>query len=1079
MKKILSLLAFCMLSTALLAQNTAEWMRYASISPNGKEIAFAYKGNIYSVSKDVPLAIPISINNSYEYKPIWSPDGKQIAYASDRHGNFDVFVYHAESLTAKRLTFHSANDVPESFTADGKSILFTSGRKMNVENSQFPYGRFSQLYSVSTSGDMPNMQIPIPLEAASVNKAGNKWLYMDLKGYEDYFRKHHTSSIARDIWLYDTADKSHTQLTDFEGEDREAVWASDQEHIYFLSERSGTFNVWKMKPGSSESAIQITKFETHPVRSLSISDEGTLCFTYHGEIYTMKEGETPKKATIQIPYEQEVITQLEKMSSGATEMALSPNGKEIAFVIRGEVFVTGTESGMTKRITNTPEQERSVHFHPDGKKLIYAGERNGSWNIYETKIKSEDEPYFYASTLLEEKAVVANEEETFQPKYSPDGKEVAYLSNRTTLKVLNVANGQSRTVLPGDKNYSYSDGDQYYDWSPDGKWFAVEFLDKKRWVSEVGLVKADGSEEVKNVTESGYAEGGPQWVLDGKALIYYSDREGFRSHGSWGSQGDVYAMYLTKEAYDRAQLSKDEFELVKEQEKEEKKEEPVADKKKKSKKDEQEKDEKVEPIKIEFGNLEDRVEKLTISSSFLSGMVVSHDGEKLYYLASRDNSVDLWELNIREKSTKTIGNFKGGGGSMEMDEKGENIYVMAGGSISQVKTADGKTKGVSYAAEMYLDADGERAYIFEHMWRQVVRKFYKEDLHGVDWVDLKAAYQPKLAHINNDRDFAELMSELLGELNGSHTGCRYYHRNSKGDQTAALGIYEDLSYAGAGIKIAEIMDKSPLATSGENISVGSIIKKIDGQTLAAHTNYLPLLNHKTGKIVVLEIEDAQSKATKSVKIKAISLGEESNLRYERWVKSRRAATEELSGGRLGYVHVRGMNSSSFREVYSELLGRYNDKEAVVVDTRFNGGGWLHDDLATLLSGEQYVKLMPRGQHIGSEPQGKWQKPSAVLVGEGNYSDAHFFPVTYRALNIGKIVGMPVPGTTTAVWWEGQINPNLVFGIPQVGVTDMEGNYLENQQLEPDVKVKNMPGELIDGKDSQLAKAVEILLEDLK
>lgn len=1076
MKKIFSLLILCMLSSTLMAQNTPEWMRYASISPNGKEIAFSYKGNIYSVSKDEPLAIPISINNSYEYKPIWSPDGKHIAFASDRHGNFDVFLYSTETQKAKRLTHHSNHDLPESFTADGQSVLFTSGRKMNVDNSQFPYGRFSQLYSVNLKGDMPQMQIPIPLEAVSVNKAGDKWLYMDLKGYEDYFRKHHVSSITRDIWQYNPADKSHEKLTEFEGEDREAVWSDDQEHIYFLSERSGTFNVWKMKPGSSEEAVQITDFKTHPIRSLSISEEGTLSFTYHGEIYTVKEGETPEKVNVQIPYEQEVITQLEKMSSGATEMALSPNGKEIAFIIRGEVFVTGTESGMTKRITNTPEQERSVHFHPEGKKLIYAGERNGSWNIYETEIKDGEESYFYASTLLNEKVLLANEEETFQPKYSPDGKEVAYLSNRTTLKVLNLASGQSRTVLPGDKNYSYSDGDQYYDWSTDGKWFAVEFLDKKRWVSEVGLVKADGTQEVKNVTESGYAEGSPQWILDGKALIYYSDREGFRSHGSWGSQGDVYAMYLTKEAFDRAQLSKDEYDLLVEREKEEKKEKPENDDKKKSKS--KEKEDEIDPIKIEWDNLEDRVEKLTISSSFLNGMQVSPDGEKLYYLASRDNSVDLWELNIREKSTKTIGNFKGGGAAMMMDEEGENIYVMAGGGISQVKTADGKTKGVSYTAEMYLDANAERAYIFEHMWQQVVRKFYKEDLHGVDWEAMKAAYQPKLAHINNDRDFAELMSELLGELNGSHTGCRYYHRDSKGDQTAALGIYEDLNYTGAGIKIAEIMDKSPLAISGEKISVGSIIKKIDGQTIAENVNYIPLLNHKADKTVVLEIEEAQSKQTKTVKIKAISLGEESNLRYERWVKSRREATEKLSDGRLGYVHVRGMNSSSFREVYSELLGRYNDKEAVIVDTRFNGGGWLHDDLATLLSGEQYVKLMPRGQHIGSEPQGKWQKPSVVLVGEGNYSDAHFFPVTYRALDIGKIVGMPIPGTTTAVWWESQINPNLVFGIPQVGVTDMDGNYLENQQLEPDVKVKNMPSELIEGKDSQLAKAVEVLLEDL-
>lgn len=1071
MKLIVLYLSF-FLTSALFAQSTPAWMRYAQISPDGNKIAFSYKGNLYFVKDQQPLAIPVSIDDSYVYEPVWSPDSKHIAFASDRYGNFDVFVYNIENGNTLRLSYHSADDIPQSFTADGKALLFTSGRKMNAQNAQFPYGRFSQLYSVSLDGPRPQMEIPLPLDAVDVKTDGSEWLYMDLKGYEDYWRKHHTSSIARDVWVYNTNDESHKQLTDFKGEDRNPIWANDQESIYYLSERSGTFNVWKLKPGGDSSPVQISNFETHPVRFLSLADNGTLCYTYHGEIYTQNEGQEPVKQSIRIPYEQASVEKLKTITSGASEMALSPNGKEIAFIVRGEVFVTGTETGLTKRITNTPEQERSVHFHPEGKKLVYAGERDGSWNLYETSIIADEEPYFYASTLLEEQPLLSNDEETFQPKYSPDGKEVAYLSNRTTLKVLNLESGDTRTVLPGDKNYSYSDGDQYYAWSPDSQWFTVDFIDKNRWVSEIGLVKADGSGSVKNITESGYTESGGQWINDGQAILYYSDKQGFKSHGSWGSTGDAFAVYLNREAYEKAQLTKDEYSLWEEQQnKDDKDEDEKKDKKKES--------EEIQPVNIEWENLEDRVKRLSISSSFISDMKISPDGETLYYISSRDNSFDLWEMDIREKKTKTIGNFKGSEASLAIDEKGDNLYVMVGGRFHKVDTKSGTSKPVSFKAEMYLDAQAERAYLFEHMWRQVLRKFYKEDLHGVAWNSLKTAYKQKLNHINNDRDFAELMSELLGELNGSHTGCRYYHRNSEGTSTAALGIYTDESYAGAGIKIAEVINKSPLALAQEDIKAGMIITKIDGNPIEAGQNYYPLLNHKAGKTIVLDITDAAGKSPKKVKVKGLSLGEEANLRYDRWVKSRREATERLSDGRLGYVHVKGMNSESFREVFQELLGRYNDKEAVVVDTRFNGGGWLHDDLATLLSGEMYVKLMPRGQYIGSEPQNKWQKPSAVIVGEGNYSDAHFFPYTYRALDIGKIIGMPVPGTSTAVWWERQINPNLVFGIPQVGVTNMDGEFLENQQLEPDVKVKNQPEALINGEDRQLEKAVEVLLNELK
>ena len=253
------------------------------------------------------------------------------------------------------------------------------------------------------------------------------------------------------------------------------------------------------------------------------------------------------------------------------------------------------------------------------------------------------------------------------------------------------------------------------------------------------------------------------------------------------------------------------------------------------------------------------------------------------------------------------------------------------------------------------------------------------------------------------------------------------------------------------------------------------IETIDGQPIKKGEDYYPLLNGKAGKKILLTIYDPSTKKHFEQQIKALYYNEQNDLLYNRWVAQRREMTDKLSNGRIGYVHIKAMNSESFREAYSEILGRCRNKEAVLVDTRNNGGGWLHDDLVTLLSGKEYQQFAPRGQYIGSDPFNKWNKPSAVLICENNYSNAHGFPYVYKTLGIGKLIGAPVPGTMTAVWWETQIDPSIVFGIPQVGVRDMKGNYLENQELKPDIEVYNTPYDLLQGRDEQLEKGVEHLL----
>ena len=1078
MKKIFLSAALLAASLASFAQQNPLWMRYPAISPDGSTIVFAYKGDIYSVPSQGGEARQLTTNAAFDSYPIWSPDGKKIAFASNREGSMDVYVINANGGAPTRLTTNSGSELPVAFK-DNDHVLFSANVMPTAQSNLFASREFSQVYEVSTQGGRPKLYSVLPMENISINAKGQV-LYHDCKGYEDKWRKHHTSPITRDIWMLDGG--KYQKLTSFKGEDRNPVWAQDGQSFYYLSEQNGSFNVYHRNVGSGKDT-QVTHNQKNPIRFLTSSQSGLLCYGYDGEIYTVKEGAEPQKVNISITTdnaEPSLVRQIR--SNGATEIALSPSGKEVAFVMHGDVYVTSVDYKTTKRITDTPQQERNVSFSPDGRALVYASERNGVWQIYQAKIKNASDKNFTYCTYIEEEALTHSNLTSQYPAYSPDGKEVAFYEDRATLRILNLKSKDVRTVLDGKYNYSYSDGDIWFEWSPDSKWLLCSYIGTGGWNNtDIALVKADGK-EVHDLTDSGYSDSNGKWVLGGKAMLFESDRAGYRSHGSWGAEDDAYLMFFDLDAYDRFRMSKEELELaeankdVKEKKAEEKDEKKKEDKQKKAEEKGKTEVEKVKPLELDIDNCRDRIVRLTVNSSRMGDAILDSKGEKIYYQAAFEGGYDLWCHDLKENTTTLMMKNIGGGGFVA-DKDVKNLFLCNGG-IKKIDLASKQTKGIDFEAPFNYKPAEERQYLFDHIWRQVKDKFYDPNLQGVDWDGYRKVYERYLPYIDNNFDFAEMLSEMLGELNASHTGCRYYPSGAS-LQTAALGVFLDPNYEGDGLKIQEIIKRGPFAVKKNEVTPGSIIEKIDGTDIKAGEDYNALLDGKAGKNVRLTIKNAKGKRF-DLTIKAISQGAQQELLYKRWVDRNRAIVDSVSGGRIAYVHVKAMNSESFRTVYSELLSDKNrNRDAVIVDERHNGGGWLHDDLCTLLSGKQYQEFVPHGKVVGKDPFNKWTKPSCVLICEDDYSNGHGFPWVYKELGIGKLIGAPVAGTMTAVWWETLMDRSLVFGIPQVGCRDMRGTFGENTQLNPDIEVYNSPEDYITGHDTQLIRAVEEMMKETK
>ncbi len=1089
MKKQILACALTALTGFAALGETPLWLRDVSISPDGQTVAFTYRGSIFTVPATGGTATRLTSHPAFDSTPVWSPDGTKIAFSSDRNGGADIFIMDAAGGPARRLTFHSGREVPMAFSPDGEWILFSASIQDPASSALFPTSQLTEVYRVPVSGGRIEQVLATPAQMISWLPDGSGFLYQDQKGYENEWRKHHTSSVTRDIWRYDTATGTHTNLTARPGEDRNPVAGADGNTVYFLSERNGgSMNVYSFPISNPSAVTPLTEFTDHPVRFLSQGADGTLAFAWDGEIYTMKPGSKPARLAIDI-----VIDPIDKernisFSNGAEGAMPSPDGKQIAFIHRGDLFVSSADHSSIRQISATPAAEDSPSWSSDSRTIYYTSQRDGHKTIYSATPARKDDPNFSNATVITEKPLFdpADKVEREHPVVSPDGKKLIYVQDRQKIMVRDLATGTDRQLTDGSQ-YPQRDGDFYIEWAPDSRWITLNIVANHHDpYYDIAILDTTNGEMI-NLTNSGYFDLNPHWVMDGNAILFASERYGMRNHASWGSEMDWMLLFLNQEAYDKFGLSEEDYELLQEVEKQRKKsasaDKPDAKSKKKAGKKKGAKDAKeAEPaqpektIKIDRKGLEDRVVRLTPASADMADAMITKDGDALYYLAAFEQGYDLWKISLRDEDVSLVRKLDADNLRMVPAKEGDIIFLL-GSTFSKLEPGNGKVTPVSFKGTQKIDPAAERQFMLDFVRNEERERFYVTDMHGVKWDQLVDHYSRFMPHIDNNYDFARLLDEILGELNVSHTGSGY-RSPAANETTASLGLIYDLSYTGNGLKVAEVIAGGPADRADNRLVPGTVITAINDQPVTADADWTRLLNGLARKKTLVSYTSPDGKTGEEVLIPT-TVGVESALLYDRWVKSRAAYVDSISGGRLGYVHIQSMSDPSFRKVYADVLGRYNDREGIVIDTRWNSGGRLHEDIEVLFSGEKYFTQEVRGTETCDMPSRRWNKPSVMVICEANYSNAHGTPWVYSHRNLGKLVGAPVPGTMTSVNWVTLQDPSLYFGIPVVGYRLPDGSFLENQQLEPDVYVLNNPQTVVNGDDAQLRTAVETLLHSLR
>ena len=1050
--------------------------RHPAPSPDGSEIAFSWQGDIWLVPAQGGEARRLTAHPAADRFPVWSPDGSLIAFESWRYGNGDVFVLPYDGSTPpRRLTFASTDDRPVDFAPSGREVLFVSRRDLSIR-------RAPALYRVWVDGSTPALEQHALGDNAAYSPDGQRLAFV--RGGTYWWRRGYRGSANREIWLR-RADGSLEAMTDFDGDDDHPLWV-DADTLIFLSSRSGRKNLFRLDIGTGE-VTQLTSFDQTDVRFPRISADGSLvAFEVGEEIRLLRpsDGEQRRVAIEVAPDWSRPPVEERRARSGAEELVVSPDGKLAAFIVHGEVFVTGIRSkkdqqvaaAPTVRVTRTPQREKDLLWHPDSKSLWVTSDRQGNDDIYRLR-PADAKTGWLESLAFSAEAVVAGPAEEHAARISPDGRHLAYLRGKGDLLLRDLDSGDQTLI---HQHWSPAE----FRWSPDSRWLAYATNDVE-YNSEVWIVPAAGGEPY-NVSRHPDIDTAPRWSRDGRRLTWLSRRH--------ADTLDVWSVWLRREDAER---SAEQWLALWQAEKKKKKggdaEKAVkesAREKKKKRKDRQTPTTgpggDAPRVEIDFDDLWRRAEALTRLPGDEGEALLSPDGRHLVFTAVNEKGRDIFVSDWRGRKPRRLTTSGKAPRDLQFDTSGKTLfYLSSAGKIQRVSLEGKAGDPIPFDARYTVDTAAEREQLFDEAWRALSEWFYDPHFHGVDWQAMRRRYRPWALDASDHADFADVMNLMLGELNASHMGYRP-HRPEGGAQTGWIGALFDPSEGGPGILVSEVLDDSPAARTDVALRPGERIVAVDGREVGETSNIYALFENTVGRRIPLTIAGTDGNRRRVV-IEPVSFSRQRQLRYRQWTRQRRALVERLSGGRLGYLHIQGMSMPSFEEFERDLYAAGHGKEGLLIDVRSNGGGWTTDYLMAVLNVRRHAYTIPRDADPSTRayPQGRlplaaWTRPAAAVCNEESYSNAEIFSRAFRNLERGPLIGTPTFGAVISTGGRRLLNGDWVR-LPLRGWYDaLTGENQENHGVQPDLLVAQPPAEdTLADEDTQLAAAVRLLLERLE